>query len=386
VRACALLVLLASGCPEDLVDPGPDFSAILLDLGGIDLTPNTDLRPPPPDLTPPPKLMVYVSGYSPQIAWFELNRDTGALTARGTLPVAGSPSWLAVHPDRRHLYAVDEAQVGLVRAFSIDAQGALSALGVAASSGGDGPAHASVDPQGKWLLVANYGDGKISVLKLNSDGSIGTPIQTRTAGDNAHQILADETSTHVFVPCKGGNFVAQYTFDPAMGMLLPNAPATVNASEAGAGPRHMILRGGFAYVIEENLSKMTAYTRDAQGRLLFLQSLSTVPPNFAGNNTGAEIVSSGSYLYGSNRGHDSIVQYTLGSDGRMTPVGYTKTGGQTPRSFTVDPTGRWLLAAGQDSDDVRVLSLDPQSGVPTQTTVQVSVPNPTFVGVVELPE
>jgi 6-phosphogluconolactonase len=238
-----------------------------------------------------------------------------------------------------------------------------------------------VDPQGKWLLVANYGDGKVATIALGSDGSLGTQSDNKLAGTNAHQILADEGDAHVFVPCKGSDFVAQYLFDANTGKLTPNGPATV-ATTAGAGPRHLALRPGFAWLIAENLSTMTAYTRDGAGRLTFLQSLPTVPAGTTGN-TGAEVQLSGSFLYGSNRGHDSIVEYSLDVNGRMTQVGFTKTGGKTPRHFSI--AGKWLLVANQDSDEVRVLSLDATTGVPSMTTVLVSVPKPSFVQALVLP-
>jgi 6-phosphogluconolactonase len=361
----------------------PDLSASDGALPDLTAAPVAELGPP--DLAAPAPAMVYVSGYSAQIARFRLDRVTGTLTSLGTTPVSGSPSFLAFDPARRHLYALDETANGLVRAFTIDPQsGALSALGAAVSSGGNGPAHLSVDPQGKWLLVANYGDGKVTTIALNSDGSLGVQSDNKLAGDNAHQILADESDTHVFVPCKGSDYIAQYLFDASNGKLTPNGPATVAGSAAGSGPRHLALRPGFAWLIEENSSTMTAYTRDASGRLTFLQSLSTVPAGTMGN-TGAEVVLSGSHLYGSNRGQDTIVQFNLGSDGRMTQVGFTKTGGQKPRSFAIDPSGRWLLVANQDSNEVRVMSLDASTGVPTLTTVQVAAPSPAFVGVVLLP-
>jgi 6-phosphogluconolactonase len=378
VRALVLLSLCgcaAESFPEDFGIP---------DLTGYD-APVLDLTPVeagPPDLSLRPINVVYVSGYSAQIARFLLDSSTGMLTAMGTTPVSGNPSFLAVDPVGRQLYAVDEASPGLVRAFSIDQRtGALTPLGATVASGGNGPAHLSVDPLGRWLLVANYGDGTVTVIRLNPDGSLGAQSDNKLAGANAHQILADENDMHVFVPCKGADYTAQYLFDAFSGKLTPNGPATAPASAPGAGPRHLALRPGFAWLIEENSSTMTAYTRDNFGRLTFLQSLSTVPTGTSGN-AAAEVVLSGNFLYGSNRGHDSIVQFSLDATGRMTQVGFTKTGGKTPRSFTI--FDRWLLVANQDSNEVRVMSLDPLSGVPTLTSVQVAVPTPAFVGVVSL--
>jgi 6-phosphogluconolactonase len=377
-----LLGIAAAACTE--VPFADDFAVEGLDAGQPDLTPQSrELGPP--DLAAPPPQIVYVSGYSPQIARFLFNPATGGLSSLGTTPVSGNPSFLAVDPARRHLYALDESTPGLVRAFTIDGMtGALTPLGATVASGGNGPAHLSVDPSGKWLLVANYGDGKVAVITLLGDGSLGLESDNKTPGMNAHEILADEPGTHVFVPCKGSDYTAQYLFDAVAGKLVPNGPATAAASMVGAGPRHMAMRPGFAWIIEENTSTMAAYTRDTNGRLVFLHALPTVPAGTM-NNTAAEVVLSGTHLYGSNRGHDSIVQFDVAADGHISTVGYTKTGGKTPRSFTVDSSGKWLLVANQDTNEVRVLSLDPLTGVPTLTTTMVTAPSPAFVGIVTLP-
>jgi 6-phosphogluconolactonase len=375
VRALALACALV-GCAEQPFVP--DFSAEGQDASELDLT-----RPPEEmgDGAPPLSQVVYVGGYSSQIERFRFQPSTGALTSLGVTPVSGNPSFLAVDAARRHLYAVDESMNGLVRAFSIDgATGDLAPLGAAVSSGGQGPAHLSLHPSGKWLLVANYTDGKVAVIVLNSDGSLGVQSDNKLAGQNAHQILADESGAHVFVPCLGSDYVAQYLFNS--GQLVPNGPATV-AVAMGAGPRHLALAPGFAWLISEKNSTMIAYTRDSGGRLTFLQSLPTVPTGVM-NNTAAEVVVNNNHLYGSNRGDDSLVEFSL-SGGNMSTVGYTKSGGKTPRSFTIDPSGRWLLVANQDSNEVRVFSLDAASGVPTMTSVQVTAPKPSFVGVVTLP-
>jgi 6-phosphogluconolactonase len=383
----SVLVLALAACDEtNMVAPPVDFAVAGSDDGGpADLAEPSDAHLLP-DLRPPPVPVVYVSGYSPQIARFDFDPATGKLTNSTTTTVSGNPSFLAVDPARRHLYALDESTNGLVRAFDVDGRtGALAARGIAVSSGGNGPAHLSVDPLGKWVLVANYGDGKVTVLPIESDGSLGPYTDNRMAGMNAHEMLADESDTHVFVPCLGSDYIAQYLFDATQGRLTANAPATAMSPSAMAGPRHLALTPGFAYVIEETDSKITAYTRDAQGKLLFLQSQSTLAAGTTGTNTAAEIAVHGRFLYGSNRGDDSIVQFSLGADGHMTFVGVTKTLGKTPRHFSVDPSGRWLLVANQDSNEVRVFSLDPTTGVPTATTIQVTVPKPSFVAAYSLP-
>jgi 6-phosphogluconolactonase len=291
-----------------------------------------------------------------------LDPQSGALASAGTTAVAGSPSFLAVDPARRHLYAVDEATAGQIEAFSIDpSNGALAHLGDV-SSGGNGPAHVSVDPSGKWVLVANYGDGTVSVLPVGAGGALGTASDTRSAGKNAHQILADATSRWVFVPCLGADYVAQYGLY-ATGKLASNQVPTAPTA-AGAGPRHLAFHPSapFVYLIDETDSTMSAWSYDTTtGRLSSLEApLSTRAAGATGTNTGAELVvhPTGKWLYGSNRGDDTIALFALGSDGKMTAIGQQQTGGQTPRSFTIDPSGRWLLVAGQASNDVRVFAVD----------------------------
>lgn len=388
-RALGLLAVCLAGCG----DPGPgaaedllgDASALPSDGG--DGAVAADLAPPPPDLAKPGVPYVYVSGNTTSISRFSLDPMTGVLTPAGTTPISGNPSFLAVDPAQKRLFAAKESG-NLVAAFTIDqATGALTGLGADVSSGGNGPAHLSVDKSGAWVLVANYGDGAVRVIPITATG-LGMPSDTRNAGANAHQILTDATNAFAFVPCKGASYTAQYTFNVQTGVLAANPVATVG-TPSGAGPRHLAFHpnGLYAYVIMELSSRMHAYTVDtAAGRLTDVQDLSTLPAPMGGN-TGAEVVvhPSGRFLYGSNRGHDSIVIYALSTTGRMTLVGHQPTGGQTPRSFTVDPTGKWLLVANQGSNEVRIFAIDPTAGTLTPAASPVAATNPAFVGLVTLP-
>lgn len=364
----------ADGGARDLAAPG----------GGAG-----DLAPAPPDLSPPPTPYVYVSGYSPQIARFRLDPQTGALTALGTTPAAGDPSFLAVDPARRHLYAVDESG-SQVQAFAIDpTSGALTHIGTDRGSGGTGPAHLAVDGSGAWLLVANYGDGRVAVLPIAGDGSLGAPGAPLTdCSQKAHEIVLDGANQHAYVPCLADDVIGQYAFSAADGNLSASTPATV---KAGTGPRHLALApsGAFAYEIGEIDSTLGVYAVDAAGRLTELQRVSTLPAGFMGSSTGAEVQvhPSGTLVYGSNRildGDGDLVIFAAGGDGKLTLVGHQATG-KTPRHFSLDPTGRWLLVADQGSDDVRVFSVDAASGKLTAAGAPVSVPAPSFVGVVPLP-
>jgi 6-phosphogluconolactonase len=343
----------------------------------------------PPKTTGP--LFAYGGGYSQNIAVFSVNASTGAFTAQAAAPVsAGNPSFLAVNPTSTNLYAANEQQAGRVSAFSINAKtGALTALNDV-SSKGSGPAHVSVDATGKWVFVANYTDGAIAVLPVQANGSLGEATDTRNAGANAHQIVMDPSHTFVFVPCKGADYVAQYTFDKVAGKLSPNTTPTV-ASAQGAGPRHIAFHptGKFAYVINELNSTMTSYSFDGTtGRLTTLESLSTLPAGFNGNNTGAEVWvhPSGKWVLGSNRGHNSLVVFGVDpATGKLSLKGHTPTGGNTPRHFGADPLGGLVYAANQDSGTITAFKLDAATGALTAGAASTNATSPSFIGLVNLP-
>ena len=342
------------------------------------------------DAAPLGPLVAYASGYGPSIVVYSVGAN-GALNAKGTTNAFGaSPSFLAVRPGSTHLYAIDEATAGKVGAYAIDrTSGALTFLN-SVSTQGNGPAFVSVDGTGKWAMVANYGDGTIAVLPIQADGKLGDATYTQNVGANAHMIVADPSNQFVFVPCLSADYVAQFHLDATQGKLTPNATPTI-ASAAGAGPRHIAFHpnGKLAYVINEKASTITAYTLDTtSGQLATVESKSTLPAGFTGTNTGAEVWvhPSGAYVYGSNRGDDSIVQLSIDvSTGKMTLVGHTKTGGTMPRSFTLEPGGAFLYAANQGSNNVVPFAIDATKGTLTATASPVTLTSPSFVGVVHLP-
>jgi 6-phosphogluconolactonase len=336
------------------------------------------------------RLVAYTGGYASTISWFTVDGATGALSPSGSIASFGSsPSFLAHNAAMTNIYAVDENSSGRVGAYAVDADsGALSFLD-AVSSGGNGPAFLSLDGTGKYVLVANYNDGSVAVLPIGAGGGVGTATDMRTAGSEAHMIVADPTNKFVFVPCKGADYVAQFVFDAGSGKLTPNAVPHVMTA-AGAGPRHIAFHpnGHFAYLVNETSSTMTAYALDAaSGTLAEIETKSTLPPGDAGANTAAEVWvhPSGRWVLGSNRGDDSIVVFSIApSTGKMTLVGFTKTGGKTPRDFSFDPTGTWLYAADQDSSLVVPFRFDADSGSLTALGGAVTVSNASFVGVYAL--
>jgi 6-phosphogluconolactonase len=205
----------------------------------------------------------------------------------------------------------------------------------------------------------------------------------------AHMILPDPSNHFVFVPCKGSDYVAQYVFDAATGQLTPNAVPTM-ATATGAGPRHMVFHqtAAMAYLIDETGSTMSALALDsAHGTLSIVQTVSTIPSTFTGTNTAAEVHvhPSGRWLFGSNRGDDSIVVYPLDGSGRMGTPTFTPSGGTTPRDFTLDASGTFLYAANEGTGNVVVFRFDATTGALTPTGSTASVTMASFVGVVGLP-
>ncbi len=345
---------------------------------------------------------VYVGTYtgkkSKGIYRFDLDLATGKT---GKVELAGqtlSPSFLAIHPDGRHLYAANEVgnfggkKVGSVSAFVIDPKtGSLTLLNQE-SSGGAAPCHIILDKQGKHALVANYTGGSVCILPIGADGKLGPAtafVQHRGKGINprrqeaphAHSINLDAANRFAFVADLGLDKVLVYRYDAAKGTLTPNDPPAADV-KAGAGPRHFAFHptGKFAYVINELDSTVTPFRYDAQrGVLTPGQSVSTLPRGFKGNTSTAEVVvhPSGKFVYGSNRGHDSIAIFTVNEQtGALTSAGHQGQGIRTPRNFVIDPTGAYLLVANQDGDSVIVFRVDPMTGALTPTGGRAEVPTP----------
>ena len=333
-----------------------------------------------------------------------LDLDSGRLTPQGLAAEATNPSFLAVHPSRRFLYAVNEqaefagVKTGAVTAFAIDLpSGKLSPLNQQ-SSGGTGPCYITIDAAGRHAFVANYSGGSIAVLPLAPDGRLGEPSTVIQHKDpdpgpkprrsHCHSIHLDTAQRFAFVADLGLDRIFQYRFDAKTGALAPNDPAAVSLA-AKAGPRHFAWHpsGRFAYVINELNSTMTALAYDAgQGTLRPLQTLSTLPEGFAGKSDCAEVRvhPGGKFLYGSNRGHDSIAIFAIDPrTGRLSLVGHEPTRGKTPRNFAIDPTGRYLVAGNQDSNTIVVFRVDLRTGLLKAIGEKIDVPGPVCVAFVQ---
>ncbi len=321
---------------------------------------------------------------------------TGRLSAPELAAALTNPSFLAIHPDRQKIYAAGEVfkggRSGTVTALAIDPKsGRLTQLNQQ-SSEGSGPCHLSVDKTGRNVLVANYGSGSIACLPLDNDGRLSpaTSFMQHTGSSvnpqrqkepHAHWIEPDSANRFVLACDLGLDKVLAYQFDPRRGTLTPATPP-YTATKPGAGPRHLAFHPGgrFAYVINELDSTIAAYAWDAKtGELSELQRRSTLPAGFTNNSSCAEIAvhPSGKFLYGSNRGHDSIAVFAIDeSTGLITAVQHESTQGKTPRFFAIDPTGRWLLACNQGSDSVVLFRIDPQTGRLTPGGQKIEVVSP----------
>ncbi|MGI6461664.1 MAG: lactonase family protein [Candidatus Hydrogenedentales bacterium] len=339
----------------------------------------------------------YTAGASEGIYRLSFDAQTGQLGQPELAAKAGNPSFLALHPTKPLLYAVGEAGESLdgVTGFLVDPEtGDLTRLNRAASMG-RGPCHITVAPGGRNVAVANYSGGSIATLPLREDGALGdasafvqhtgssvNPQRQREA--HAHSVNFDPSGRFLFAADLGTDHVMIYRFDERHGTLEANDPPSVQLAP-GAGPRHFALHpsGKFAYVINELDNTITAFACDlAAGRLDALQSISTVPEEFTGESYTAEIRvhPSGRFVYGSNRGHDSIALFAVDpASGALTSAGWTPTQGKTPRHFNIEPGGKFLIAANQDSDSLAVFRIDPASGALEATGQLVSVPTPVCV-------
>jgi 6-phosphogluconolactonase len=332
-----------------------------------------------------------------------LDVGSGRLSRPELAAETENPTFLAVHPslpalyaaERPLLYAANEVRNGTVSAYSVNRENGKLTLLNRQSSRGDGPCHLSVDRLGQNVLVANYGGGNIAVLPVGRDGRLGEATafmqhegssvnKPRQEKAHAHWIDAAPNGGFALVCDLGLDKVMIYQFDPAKGALMANEPAFATV-KPGSGPRHLAFHpdGRFAYVINEMSNTVTAFAYDAQrGALQELQTVPTLPAAFEGRSTTAEIEvhPSGRFLYGSNRGHDSIAVFAIDPvTGKLTAVEHHPSQGKMPRNFAVDRTGRWLLAANQDSDNVVVFRIDPQTGRLTATGQAVAVGKPVCV-------
>jgi 6-phosphogluconolactonase len=351
--------------------------------------------------------LAYVGTYtgkgSEGIYVYRFDPTTGEASSVGLAAAADNPSFLAVDPGGRFLYAVNEIDTfrdedsrkeptGAISVFAIDRESGRLKLLQQVSSLGKGPAHVSLDRSARYLMVANYDGGNVAVFPVERDGRLGRHTAfvqhagssvnpERQAGPHAHFVHVTPDNRFVIAADLGLDRFLVYRFDATTGSLSAASPGFV-AVEPGAGPRHVAFApsGKVVYGLNELASTVTAFAFHAdQGSLHAKQTITTLPEGFAGKNTAAEIVvdAEGRFLYVSNRGHDSIAVFSIDPDsGNLKILEWVSSGGRTPRHFVIDPTGQWLLAANQDSDRMALFRINPGNGRLTATDRSLQVSSP----------
>ncbi|HEX3147483.1 MAG TPA: lactonase family protein [Gemmataceae bacterium] len=380
----------------------------LLAYVGTFSSPLGDVLPTQVDLPP---------GNGRGIHIFQVDRDTGAMTAIGTFDLGTSPSCLAIDAAGTRLYSANETdrvgkdKEGSVSAFAIDrTDGKLKLLNTV-RSGGAGPTYISIHPSGKFVLVANYFGGSIAVLPIVEEGRLGEPMDVKLPEGKIGPTKAthapkgsfaisghDRTHAHMIQADPAGKFVCHadlgldkvfiWKFDAAKGTLTANDPPAISVPP-GDGPRHFHFHpnGKWFYCIQEEGSTVVRFDYDADtGRLTERQTISTLPAGFTGSNFCSEILvsSDGKYVYVGNRLHDSIGIFSVGAGGELKYVGEEWTRGNYPRSFTFDPTGGFLFCCNQRSDNLAVFRVDTKTGGLTFTSHYAPVGNPSHIAFLDL--
>jgi 6-phosphogluconolactonase len=337
---------------------------------------------------------------------YRFDAEKGQLTPIGIAAESVDPSFLAIHPNGKYLYAVNEignfngGTSGALSAFAIDPKtSALKFLNQVPTRGA-GPCYVSLDKNGSFVLVANYDSGSIASFPVHDDGSLGTasgfvqhsgtgPNKERQEGPHAHWIATSPDNRFALAVDLGLDQVLVYGFDPGKGIFTPMLSGFAKV-KPGAGPRHLAFHpnGKFAYVLSEMESSVTVFSYQPKtGALTSLETISALPKDYSGQKEAAEIAvhPSGKFLYTSNRGHDSIAVFGIDEKkGTLRSLGQVLTGGKTPRHFAIDPTGAYLLAENQESNNIVIFHIDPATGGLTPTGQTVDVPSPvclTFIPV-----
>ena len=335
----------------------------------------------------------YTDGTSRGIYRFTFDPATGSTSEPVLAVEAQSPSFLALHPSGRFLYAVGEvdrfqgAKTGVVSAFAVDPRSGDLKLLNQQPSEGTGPTHLVVDKAGRNVLVANYGGGNVVVLPIAPDGTLkpvssnqghkgSGPDKGRQEKPHAHGIYLDAAERFALAPDLGADRIFVYRFDGAKGTLEPHG---AGIPEPGSGPRHLAFHpnGKSVYVINELTSTITVFSWDAEkGVLTAVQTISCLPAGFSGKSWTAEVAVSpdGRFVYGSNRGADSLAVFAVdAATGKLTVKGHVPVGGKNPRHFTIDPAGRFILAGHQGSGTIGVLRLDGATGMPSLVGTPVKI-------------
>ncbi len=342
----------------------------------------------------------YTGGESRGIYAFDFDASTGKAGAARLVAEVENPSFLALHPNGRFLYAVNEGSafrgtaLGAVSAYRIQPDGSLALLNQMASGGG-APCHLEVDATGRCLLAANYSGGNVAVFQLSSEGSIerrtdlvqhlgSSSHPRRQRRPHAHSIRLDRNNRYAAVADLGVDKVYVYPFNPATGRLDLSRAGAVSLPP-GAGPRHLAFHpnGRLAFVNNELHSSLTSLRFEPEkGRLEKLETQSTLPESYTGSNSTAEVQThpNGQFVYVSNRGHDSIAVFGIeAASGRLTPIEREPVQGRTPRHFGIEPRGQFLFAANQKSDSIVIFRVNATTGELEPTSSKVPAPTPVCI-------
>ena len=348
------------------------------------------------------KEILYVGTFSVRgskgIYAYTFNRAKRTLTLLQEVPSLESPSYIAIHPAKKFLYAVNRGKAdvgdhgGSISAYGIDPiTGRLSGINHKPSYG-EGPCHVAIDKSGKFAFVSHYGDGNLTIMSLFKDGSVGGVSDakkysgnsinaTRQESPHIHSVVLSNDNKFLYVMDLGTDKIYIYDFNEADGTVKPAAMPEVTVTP-GAGPRHFTIHpsGNFAYLAEELTSTVGVFAVDKiTGGLTILQdSVVSLPENYTDKNTSADIHTdvAGKFLYMSNRGADVLTIYSVSDDGKISLIGHQPTGGKTPRNFLVDPKGEYLFVAHQDSDDIVIFRINQKTGKLTQVGKPVKVSSP----------
>jgi len=347
--------------------------------------------------------LVFVTAFAPGerggIHAYEFSTKDGRLKPLRRTAGAENPFFLAVSPDRKYLYSTHAKQFGgkeneQVAAYEIIGRTGELRLLNRQSARGTSACYVDVDKTGKAVLVANYASGSVAALPIKADGSLGEPasfIRHRGSSVNpqrqkephAHCIVVSPNNRYAFAADLGTDQIFCYKLDPAAAKLTPNKPRFAR-SPAGAGPRHLAFHpnGKHVYAINELLNSVTVFDYDADfGTLSAKQTISTLPDGFKGTSYCADvkITPDGRYLYGTNRGHDSIAAYKVGEDGRLARIAIKPSLGKGPQNLAITPDGTWLLCANMPGDNVAVFRIDPKTGRLTSAGEPVKQPSPSCI-------
>lgn len=403
--------LLALGTPALLGTQNAESASTkrpLMAYVGTFSSPLRDTLPTQVDLPP---------GNGRGIHIFQVDRDTGAMKTAGVYELGTSPSCLAVNKAGTHLYSanetdrVGEKKEGTISSFVISrADGQLKLLNTV-RAGGAGPTYVSIHPSGRFLLVANYFGGSVAVLPILPDGSLGdasdVKVDTGKIGPtravhappgsfafsghdrtHAHMVAADPSGRFVFHVDLGLDQIVVWKFDDKKGVLTPNNPPFISFPE-GDGPRHFHFHpnGRWFYSIQEEGSTIALFDYDAaNGQLKARQTISSLPPGYAGSNFCSEILVSadGRHVYAGNRLHDTISIFAIGKNGDLKYLREEPTRGNYPRSFNFDPTGKFLYSCNQRADNLTVFRVEKNSGSLNFTGQYVPVGNPSMLVFLDL--